>query len=125
MVTLLRLAAAPAIAKSRMEGMARISKVPLRGFWLHVHFAGKRSPARSCRKSTERSTVSIQVSGDKVIIKARRHASSCERPVPEDVRAAFTQSDKYFPTDLQKFQFYDKYSRFNYELVAGKRGSRL
>ena len=39
-----------------------------------------------------------------------------ERPIPEDVRAAFAASDQYFPTPLQKFQFFDKYSRFNYEL---------
>ncbi len=39
-----------------------------------------------------------------------------ERPVPDDVKKAFTESDHYFPTQLQKFQFYDKYSRFNYEL---------
>jgi len=38
------------------------------------------------------------------------------RPIPEEVRAAFSASDKYFPTQLQKFQFYDKYSRFNYDL---------
>lgn len=35
--------------------------------------------------------------------------------IPENVRAAFAESDQYFPTDLQKFQFFDKYSRFNYE----------
>src|SRR5207253_1779712 len=39
-----------------------------------------------------------------------------DRPVPDNVRAAFDASDQYFPTDLQKFQFYDKYSRFNYDL---------
>lgn len=38
------------------------------------------------------------------------------RPIPDEVRAAFSASDKYFPTQLQKFQFYDKYSRFNYDL---------
>lgn len=38
------------------------------------------------------------------------------RPVPESVRAAFAESDAYFPHPIQKFQFYDKYSRFNYEL---------
>jgi ribonucleoside-triphosphate reductase len=38
-----------------------------------------------------------------------------DRPIPEEVTAAFAQSDAYFPTQLQKFQFYDKYSRFNYE----------
>ncbi|MGH7496192.1 MAG: ATP cone domain-containing protein [bacterium] len=38
------------------------------------------------------------------------------RPIPENVRHAFAESDRYFPTQLQKLQFYDKYSRFNYEL---------
>jgi ribonucleoside-diphosphate reductase alpha chain len=39
-----------------------------------------------------------------------------ERPIPDDVVEAFRKSDSYFPTQLQKFQFYDKYSRFNYEM---------
>jgi len=39
-----------------------------------------------------------------------------ERPIPEKVRKAFEESDKYFPSQLQKFQFFDKYSRFNYDL---------
>lgn len=43
--------------------------------------------------------------------KMRQH-----RPVPLEVKQAFEESDKYFPTQLQKFQFYDKYSRFNYDL---------
>lgn len=38
------------------------------------------------------------------------------RPVPLEIRKAFEESDSYFPSQLQKFQFYDKYSRFNYEL---------
>jgi ribonucleoside-triphosphate reductase (thioredoxin) len=38
------------------------------------------------------------------------------RPVPAAVRQAFAESDRYFPTQIQKFQFYDKYSRFSYEL---------
>jgi ribonucleoside-diphosphate reductase alpha chain len=38
------------------------------------------------------------------------------RPVPDHVSAAFEQSDPFFPTQIQKFQFYDKYSRFNYTL---------
>jgi ribonucleoside-triphosphate reductase len=37
------------------------------------------------------------------------------RPIPDEVRKAFSASDSYFPTALQKFQFFDKYSRFNYE----------
>ncbi len=39
-----------------------------------------------------------------------------ERPIPTKVKKAFEASDKYFPTQLQKFQFFDKYSRFNYDL---------
>lgn len=39
------------------------------------------------------------------------------QPIPNDIREAFTHSDKYFPTQLQKFQFYDKYARFNYEAM--------
>lgn len=35
--------------------------------------------------------------------------------VPESTRLSFAESDKYFPTPIQKFQFFDKYSRFNYE----------
>jgi ribonucleoside-triphosphate reductase len=51
------------------------------------------------------------------ILYRAEHAKERERrPVPEDVRAAFDASDKYFPTPIQKFQFFDKYSRFNYDL---------
>jgi ribonucleoside-diphosphate reductase alpha chain len=35
--------------------------------------------------------------------------------VPDDVKIAFIEAKKYFPTPLQEFQLYDKYSRFNYE----------
>jgi len=35
--------------------------------------------------------------------------------VPEDVKTAFAEAKKYFPTPLQEFQLYDKYSRFNYD----------
>lgn len=51
------------------------------------------------------------------ILYRAEHAKERERrPIPEEVRAAFAASDKYFPTALQKFQFFDKYSRFNYDL---------
>ena len=36
------------------------------------------------------------------------------RPVSPEIQEAFDESNEYFPTQLQKFQFYDKYSRFNY-----------
>lgn len=50
------------------------------------------------------------------ILYRAEHAKLREtRPVPDEVRAAFDESDKYFPTQLQKFQFYDKYARFTYE----------
>lgn len=38
------------------------------------------------------------------------------RTVPPEVRAAFEESDGYFPSQLQKFQFYDKYSRYSHDL---------
>jgi ribonucleoside-diphosphate reductase alpha chain len=38
------------------------------------------------------------------------------RAVPPEVKAAFDQADQYFPTPIQQFQFYDKYSRFDYDL---------
>jgi len=51
------------------------------------------------------------------ILYRAEHAKMREkRPIPEPLRAAFADSDQYFPTQLQKFQFYDKYSRFNYDL---------
>jgi ribonucleoside-diphosphate reductase alpha chain len=34
--------------------------------------------------------------------------------IPTDIIEAFKEADKYFPTELQKFQFFDKYSRFDY-----------
>lgn len=39
-----------------------------------------------------------------------------ERPVPPDVAAAFDADAPYFPTPLQRFQFMDKYSRWNADL---------
>lgn len=52
-----------------------------------------------------------------ILYRAERAKERERRPIPDDVRAAFAASDKYFPTPLQKFQFFDKYSRFNYELA--------
>lgn len=51
-----------------------------------------------------------------ILYRAEHAKIRVQRPVPPEVREAFAQSDAYFPTQLQKFQFYDKYSRFNYEL---------
>lgn len=35
--------------------------------------------------------------------------------IPSDVQKAFKEAEKYFPTALQAFQYFDKYSRYNYE----------
>lgn len=51
-----------------------------------------------------------------ILYRAERAKLRQERPIPDEVRTAFAESDAYFPTQLQKFQFYDKYSRFDYNL---------
>lgn len=51
-----------------------------------------------------------------ILYRAEHAKSRDKRPIPDEVKQAFTEDEKYFPTQLQKFQFYDKYSRFNYEL---------
>ncbi|HEX2909663.1 MAG TPA: ATP cone domain-containing protein [Chloroflexia bacterium] len=51
-----------------------------------------------------------------ILYRAEHARSREQRPVPEEVRAAFDESAKYFPTQLQQFQFFDKYSRFDYKL---------
>jgi ribonucleoside-diphosphate reductase alpha chain len=51
-----------------------------------------------------------------ILYRAEHAKMRTERPVPVEVQEAFAASDSYFPTQLQKFQFYDKYSRFNYDL---------
>lgn len=50
---------------------------------------------------------------------AEQHAQAAtnqDKRIPEEIRQAFAESDQYFPADLQKFQYFDKYSRFDYEL---------
>jgi ribonucleoside-triphosphate reductase (thioredoxin) len=51
-----------------------------------------------------------------ILYRAEHAQKRVERPIPEKVRRAFAESDQYFPSPLQKFQFFDKYSRFNYDL---------
>jgi ribonucleoside-triphosphate reductase len=50
-----------------------------------------------------------------ILYRAEHAKQRQERPVPEDVRQAFAEADQYFPTPIQKFQFFDKYSRFDYD----------
>src|SRR5215210_2845013 len=51
-----------------------------------------------------------------ILYRAEHAKQRQERPVPDEVRAAFAEADQYFPTPIQKFQFFDKYSRFDYDL---------
>lgn len=51
-----------------------------------------------------------------ILYRAERAKERERRPVPEEVRRSFDESKQYFPTALQQFQFFDKYSRFNYDL---------
>lgn len=51
-----------------------------------------------------------------ILYRAEHEKIRKQRPVPQDVQDAVAASDPYFPTPIQKFQFYDKYSRYNYDL---------
>ena len=51
------------------------------------------------------------------ILYRAEHAKMREsRPIPAAVSAAFAESDRYLENPVQKFQFFDKYSRFNWDL---------
>jgi ribonucleoside-diphosphate reductase alpha chain len=50
-----------------------------------------------------------------ILYRAEHAKQRQERPIPEEVRHAFAEADQYFPTPVQKFQFFDKYSRFDYD----------
>jgi ribonucleoside-diphosphate reductase alpha chain len=50
-----------------------------------------------------------------ILYRAEHAKQRQERPVPEEVREAFAEADQYFPSPIQKFQFFDKYSRFDYD----------
>lgn len=45
-----------------------------------------------------------------------RHAEMRQQRVPAEVREQFERDKTHFPTAMQQFQFYDKYSRFNWDL---------
>jgi ribonucleoside-diphosphate reductase alpha chain len=50
-----------------------------------------------------------------ILYRAEHAKQRQERPIPEEVRNAFAEADQYFPSPIQKFQFFDKYSRFDYD----------
>jgi ribonucleoside-triphosphate reductase len=49
-----------------------------------------------------------------ILFRAERAKLRDERPVPIDVKEAFEEASKYFPTPIQQFQFFDKYARFDW-----------
>lgn len=51
-----------------------------------------------------------------ILHRAERANDRETRDVPEDVRAAFADAATWFPTVQQEFMFFDKYSRYNYDL---------
>ena len=51
-----------------------------------------------------------------ILYRAKRNEIRNAMQIPSDIVQAFNNSDQYFPTPIQKFQFFDKYSRFNYDL---------
>lgn len=51
-----------------------------------------------------------------ILYRNERAAARQNRPIPDAVREAFDADRVYFPTPLQQFQFYDKYSRFDWNL---------
>jgi ribonucleoside-diphosphate reductase alpha chain len=51
-----------------------------------------------------------------ILYRANRTSQRAVKQVPSDIKKAFHDSNQYFPTPIQKFQFFDKYSRFNYDL---------
>jgi ribonucleoside-triphosphate reductase len=51
-----------------------------------------------------------------ILYRAEHAKDRDNRQVPDDIRKIFDESAKYFPTELQQFMFFDKYSHYNYEL---------
>lgn len=51
-----------------------------------------------------------------ILFRDERRRLREDRPVPQDVKDAFKLDEQYFPTTIQAFQFYDKYSRFDYSI---------
>lgn len=50
-----------------------------------------------------------------ILYRAERARIRDQDPVTPEIQSIFDESAQYFPTPLQQFQFYDKYSRFDYD----------
>lgn len=53
---------------------------------------------------------------DNTLILDGLNVSTTVDVIPTAVKQAFEDADEYFPTQIQKFQFFDKYARYNYDL---------
>ena len=51
-----------------------------------------------------------------ILYRAKRNELRGFSVISDDIKKSFDDSNQYFPTPIQKFQFFDKYSRFNYDL---------
>lgn len=57
-----------------------------------------------------------EVAKNYIIYRYEHSKQRDEKVVPQSIRASFDNDNQYFGTELQKFQFYDKYSRWNGDL---------
>lgn len=51
-----------------------------------------------------------------ILHRAERANDRDKRDVPDEIRDAFADAAQYFPTEAQQFMFFDKYSKYNYDL---------
>jgi ribonucleoside-triphosphate reductase len=63
----------------------------------------------------------LQAAKNYILYRDRHNRLRQARPIPQDVKTAFSEAAVYFPTQLTQFQFFDKYSRFDY--ARGRRES--
>lgn len=50
-----------------------------------------------------------------ILYRAAHEKQRIERPVPDSVKRAFKESEQFFKTPIQQFQFYNKYSRYDWD----------
>ncbi|POR02058.1 recombinase [Alkalispirochaeta sphaeroplastigenens] len=105
------------------EGVHRQSRTPLTELTSQViNVVAAKFPEPSVEQIQDVVEMVLQAAGEYeaakayILYRAEHEKLRRQRPVPQDVRDAVAASDPYFPTPIQKFQFYDKYSRYNYEL---------
>lgn len=87
-----------------------------------VNIIGVKYPKPTVEQVQDAVELVLQAAGEfeaakNYIIYRVEHAKMRDiRPIPKEVAKAFAESDVYFENQIQKFQFFDKYSRFNYDL---------